>query len=237
MPECHGSTSRFAIYFCPRQDSLLFELGSQWLGRNAVSGKALDPDLPRGLAHPDWLRATQSPRRYGFHATLKPPFRLVEGANSEDLCNAVRAFASAHDAFEAPSLRVGTLGNFLALVLTEACEAFAEFAGECVRQFDSFRAPATEEEIANRLHDQLSEREREHVRRWGYPYVFDTWKFHMSLTGSLQNDSIPPLEKILARRFSSVCAHPVLVDSICIFHEPAPGSPLHLLERNDLRLR
>ena len=237
MPECCGSTSRFAIYFCPSQDSVLFQLGSQWLGRDAVSGKVLDPGLPRGLAHPDWLRATQSPRRYGFHATLKPPFRLVEGANSEDLRSAVRAFAAAHDAFEAPSLHVGTLGSFLALVLTDACQAFVEFAGACVRQFDSFRAPATEDEIANRLHDKMPEREREHVRRWGYPYVFDTWKFHMSLTGSLPKESLPPLEKILTQRFSSACGQPVLVNSICIFHEPAPGSPLHLFERANLRPR
>ena len=102
-------------------------------------------------------------------------------------------------------------------------------------EFDRFRAPATAEELTQRLHEKLSLREREHVLRWGYPYAFDTWKFHMSLTGSLPAHDLPPLEQHLRERFCAVSRQLLLVDSLCIFHEPHPGASFRIVERATLR--
>jgi putative phosphonate metabolism protein len=234
MAEINNNGARFAIYFSPRRESLLFELGSNWLGRNAIGCDDVDPVLPQGLSVDDWRRATESPRRYGFHATLKPPFRLAKGSTYEELRHALCEFAKNHKRFEAPRIQVSPLGRFLALTLSEPSPQFSEFAAECVTEFDRFRAAPTEPELALRLRDCISSREREHVRRWGYPYVFDTWKFHMSLTGSLPPESLPPLHRILMTRFEPTSAQPLLVDSICIFQEPYPGGPFRLIEEVDL---
>lgn len=234
MTSLNGSTSRYGIYFSPRSGARLHALGSQWLGRDAETGDALDPDLPESLTHDEWLRATKSPRRYGFHATLKPPFRLAEGMAFADLQSALRKFAAGHRSFEVPSLSISPLGRFLALILTEPSDAFSALAADSVSDFEMFRAPASEDELAQRLRDSLSPREREHVLRWGYPYVFDTWKFHMSLTGSLPPESLPPLALCLRERFAQISEQPMLVDSVCIFHEPYPGGPFQLVDRADL---
>lgn len=230
-------TSRYGIYFSPRPQTGLYELGSQWLGRDATSGEELDPALSNGLRSEEWRRATESPRRYGFHATLKPPFRLAEGTAYLDLLAAAYAFAERHPSFETPGLKVGRLGRFLALTLTEPSADLCMLADECVTEFDRFRALPTEQEMAVRLHDSLTEREREHVHRWGYPYVFDTWKFHMSLTGPLSPDILPTIESALTKRFAPVCGRSILVDSICIFHQPSPGNAFQLVEQIDLRAR
>lgn len=235
MPNPNGNTSRYAIYFCPSPSTPLYGQGSRWLGRDAATGAEFDPDLPDHIQYLDWLRATESPRRYGFHATLKPPFRLAEGATYEHLQATLHEVAERHDCFCAPSLRIGTLGRFLALTLSASCEEFRNLAAECVREFDRFRLPSTETELAHRLRDSLSPRERENVLRWGYPYVLDTWKFHMSLTGSLPPEELPPLEQYLRQRFASACSELLLVDSICIFHESHPGAPFCLLDRVSLR--
>lgn len=235
MTSANGNTSRYAIYFSPRPGVLLHALGSQWLGRDAITGKELDPDLPVSLTRDEWLRATDSPRRYGLHATLKPPFRLAEGMAFEDLQAALRDFAAGHRRFEIASLRIAQLGRFLALVLTEPSEIFSALAADSVGEFDRFRASAREEDLSRRLRDSLSAREREHVLRWGYPYVFDTWKFHISLTGPLPPEWLPPLETHLTARFADACEQPFVVDSVCIFHEPYPGAPFHLVDRADLR--
>lgn len=235
--QASADTSRYGIYFCPRQESPLFALGSQWLGRDALTGKDIDPELTNGLGRDEWRRATGSPRRYGFHATLKPPFRLAQGAAFDQLRTSVHTFAARHASFKAPPLQVGTLGHFLALTLADASQEFSHLADACVTEFDNFRAPATEHEIALRVRDSMPQREREHVFRWGYPYVFDTWKFHMSLTGSLAAELLPYMERILKQRFASVCGQPFVVDSICIFHEPSPGSPFLLVDRAKLGSR
>jgi hypothetical protein len=210
-------------------------LGSHWLGRDAITGESLDPALSNGLSSDLWREATESPRRYGFHATLKPPFRLAEGFRLEDLQAALHTFAAMRTRFDAPPLEVGTLGHFLALTLAEPSNQFVRLAGDCVSEFDRFRAQPTEEELERRLHDRLSSREREHVLRWGYPYVFDTWKFHMSLTGSLSADRLSPLEEHLRARFCAVSRRALPVDSICIFHEPFPGAPFSVVDRANLR--
>ena len=235
MFEMNGNAARYGIYFSPREGSRLHELGNRWLGRDAATGEPLDPGLPDAMPRDEWLRATQSPRRYGFHATLKPPFRLAEGAKYEYLQAALRDFAASHEQFDAPPLAVGTLGHFLALTLSKPSERFSHLADDAVRDFERFRAPASGSELAQRLRDSLSAREREHVMQWGYPYVFDTWKFHMSLTGSLPQHTLPPLADYLCGRFAPVCGEPLLVDSVCIFLEPSPGAPFRLLERAQLR--
>lgn len=235
MPDLSGNKSRYALYFCPSPSAPLYGQGSRWLGRDATTGAEFDPDIPDHIQYKEWLRATESPRRYGFHATLKPPFRMAEDATYENLQEALHEFAKRHDCFYAPSLRIGILGRFLALTLSASSEEFRKLATECVREFDHFRLPATEAELAQRLRDSLSPREHEHLLRWGYPYVLDTWKFHISLTGSLPPEALPPLEHYLCQRFASVCEEALLVDSVCIFHESHPGAPFHLLDRVYLR--
>jgi putative phosphonate metabolism protein len=235
MPNLSGNTSRYAIYFCPSPSAPLYGQGSRWLGRDAATGAEFDPDLPDHIQYKEWLRAIESPRRYGFHATLKPPFRLAEDATYENLQAALHEFAKRHDRFYAPSLRIGTLGRFLALTLSTPSEEFCNLAAKCVSEFDHFRLPSTEAELAQRLRDSLSPREREYVLRWGYPYVLNTWQFHMSLTGPLLPEALPPLEQYLRQRFASVCGEALLVDSVCIFHESHPGAPFHLLDRVYLR--
>jgi hypothetical protein len=200
-----------------------------------MTGIMLDPSLPDHIRHEDWLRVTNSPRRYGFHATLKPPFRLVDNVTFEDLRVALHDFARGHNSFYASPLAVGLLGRFLALTLSAPSEEFSDLATCCVQHFDRFRAPATDQETTRRLRDSLSRRERAYVVQWGYPYVFDTWKFHMSLTGSMHPKSIARFESYLRSRFAPVCEHPLLVDSVCIFYEPYPGSSFHLLDRASMR--
>src|ERR1700679_2733683 len=108
MPESNPNPSRYGIYFCPRSETPLHRMGSHWLGRDATTCATLDPDLPDLIRPADWLRVTGNPRRYGFHATLKPPFRLAEGVTVDDLQAALRDFAQKHDSFEAPRLGVRT---------------------------------------------------------------------------------------------------------------------------------
>jgi putative phosphonate metabolism protein len=225
------SSRRYAIYFAPAESSPLDRMGSHWLGRDARTGETAMPDLPPSISIEAWRTATEAPRRYGFHATLKPPFRLVTGARVEDMKETVRKFAETRQAFSLPPLSLGTLGRFLALVLSEPSPELHGLAAGCVRDLDAFRDPPDAAEIASRMHPSLHPAERQNLIAWGYPYVLDTWKFHMSLTSSLKPDDLGLFREHLAQRFHEVCEQPLLCDSICLFEEPAPNQPLLLMER------
>ena len=86
---------RFAIYYAPDPTSLMHELGSRWLGRDAFNGEALAQPFAADLAE-----FTSEPRRYGFHATLKPPFALKDEWSPAALEAAVEVLADTLRPFE-----------------------------------------------------------------------------------------------------------------------------------------
>ena len=200
-------------------------------GRDAQMSSRSTPDLPSTISDEAWRIATEAPRRYGFHATLKPPFKLAPGTSADDLKSALQAFAQTQKAFLLPRLTLGKLGRFLALILSEPSPAMHELAADCFREFDSFRASAEADDIAKRMHASLNEAERRNLLAWGYPYVLDTWKFHMTLTKSLDVQVLETFRDHLAGRFCAACEEPVMCDSICLFEEPAPNSAMLLTAR------
>ena len=182
---------RYAVYFAPPADGPLARFGAAWLGRDAAAtgSRPIRPPVP-GI-DPDLAeRITAEPRRYGFHATLKPPFALAEGRTEAELVASLRAFAAARRPFVAPPLRLAAIGRFLALMPDDAAPMLHALADDCVSTFDAFRAPPSEQELARRRRAPLTPRHDENLRRWGYPYVFESFRFHITLTGPIADDTL-----------------------------------------------
>jgi hypothetical protein len=210
---------RHAIYFAPPPDTLLHVLGSRWLGRDAVTGEVLEQPNVAGLA-----AVTGEPRRYGFHATMKPPFALRDTAHTEALLRALAALAAEERCMRV-SLKVALLDRFLALVPRGPCEPLHRIADRAVRELDGFRAPPSDDELARRRSAGLSARQERHLADWGYPYVFEDFRFHMTLTERLPAAEVERFEAAAVEHFAPVLAAPVLIDGLALFEEPAPGAP------------
>ena len=227
-------TARYALYFAPHGECPWNEFGSSWLGRCAERG--METPRPRivGIDPAVFASLTAAPRRYGFHATLKPPFRLARGATLAGLTQALERFCARQTAFRAPSLEVVELGDFLALVPAVKDPRIDALAAACLRGLDRFRALPTAAELARRRDGRLSPREDSLLQRWGYPYVLDRFRFHFSLSGSLR-DTLP--EAVAALRRAAVAAvaphagSPMVLDSICIFEEATAGADLRIVHR------
>lgn len=224
-------TARYAIYFCPETESALYRLGTAWLGYDAAAGADVAPDLPAGLGRADWRAATDAPRAYGFHATLKPPFRLADGTDEAGLREALAAFAASRPPVGDVALALDDIDGFLALAPAGEAAALYDLADACVAQFDTFRAPPSEAELARRRAGGLTDRQEAHLRRWGYPYVMDTFRFHMTLTGRLDMEARTRFRAILAGRFAEALARPVPVGSVCLFVQPSAESRFELRDR------
>ncbi len=174
---------RYAVYYAPEPGPLA-AFGAGWLGWDLAAGAEPEPvevaGLPRGREG-----LTETPRKYGFHGTIKPPFRLAEGASAEELQDAVGALAVRLKPVEMPGLALHRLGGFLALTPEGDARGLALLAGEVVMELDGFRAAPDAAEIARRRPEALSVRQREMLGAWGYPYVMDEFRFHLTLTGNL----------------------------------------------------
>jgi putative phosphonate metabolism protein len=225
-----GPDARVAVYYAPAVDDPLFAEAAVWLGRDPESGAPVpQPDIA------DIEEVTAEPRVYGFHATLKPPMRLAEGRQWFDVVQAADEVATGIAPFELPRLAVSDVHGFLALRETVDCPALQALADACVERLDPLRAPVTEAELARRRRAKLTARQDEMLVRWGYPYVLDTWFFHMTLTRRLSSEEkrlfMPAVEAHLARAIGAARR----VTDICLFVQSAPGAPFVIEQRLKLR--
>ncbi|MBC2772543.1 DUF1045 domain-containing protein [Rhizobium sp. AQ_MP] len=216
---------RYALYFAPSADDPLNLTAAEWLGRDAYTNVGYARAAEGGLSAENLDALTADPRRYGFHATLKAPFHLAEDKREADLLKAMEAFAADTSAFDIPSVTVGQLGQFFALVPESLHPPLQQFAADVVETFEPFRAPLSEADIARRKPDTLPPGQRENLMRWGYPYVFDDFRFHMTLTGPVPEAQAPVMAGILADRFASFIGRPLRIDGLVLFVEPERGAP------------
>jgi putative phosphonate metabolism protein len=225
-------SERYAIYFAPAAGSDLARFGDRWLGRDAQTGEAVPQPELDGL-DADRLRAlTEAPRHYGFHGTLKPPFHLANGCDVDDLRRAMAGFAARQAAFEIAALQLREIGDFLALVPAAPAPALSSLADACVTEFDAYRAAPDAAELAKRHAAGLTPRQAELLARWGYPYVLDEFRFHLTLTGPIAD----PTERkrvadILQPLVAPLLGQPMPVRELSLFHQPDRATPFHLIQR------
>ena len=215
---------RYAVYYAPR-DGAFSSAAAAWLGWDAVAGSEVpQPDLP-GIA-----ALTADPRKYGFHGTLKPPFRLAEGARVEDLTEAVAALAARLAPVEMSGLKLADLDGFLALIPTGDPAALLDLAAQVVMVLDPLRASLTEAEIARRRPESLTPRQRELLSTYGYPHVLEQFQFHLTLSGRQQGAEAAALRVAAIRHFDGLVPQTFRLEDLCLFGQDQDGR-FHLLHR------
>lgn len=226
-------TARYAIYLAPEPGSLLDVRTAAWLGRD-LAGNVVASPIPPGLTVKQARDITEAPRRYGFHATLKPPFSLVEGRTEDELLSAVATFCGHHRPFTAPVLHVRQLGEFLALVPSRPDPGLAELAAACVRCFDPFREPPGETEIGRRRAAGLTPSQERNLIDWGYPYVMEDFRFHMTLTGRIADRRARTrLAEWLENWLGQALAEPLRINAVAVYSQPSHDAPFVLRKRSE----
>jgi hypothetical protein len=86
------------------------------------------------------------------------------------------------------------------------------------------RAPPTPEETARRQPQSLSPAQQTMLARWGYPYVFDTYVFHITLTGKLQGEALSQAQAEIAAFADPLRGQPMAVPGVSVYVQPAPGA-------------
>lgn len=216
---------RYAIYYTPAQTDPLARIAARWLGRDAFSNETQTPPTVSQLSPAEIAYHTASARRYGFHATLKAPFQLADGTTERELDDAVSDFAGDIEPIALDSLVPTRLDGFLALTPGKPSAELDRFAGDVVTHFDRFRAPLTDAEVKRRSPDSLSPDQFRNLTQWGYPYVFENFRFHMTLTGRVAEQEVPQVRAAIDEVFAEALARPVAIDGIALFMEPEPGAP------------
>ncbi|OAF11600.1 DUF1045 domain-containing protein [Bradyrhizobium neotropicale] len=210
---------RYAIYYAADADSALSRFGAELLGYDAHSGNELPfPEDARRVA-PDWRDVSADPRKYGFHATLKAPMALTSGKTEAELAAACATFAARPRRIPVIRPVVDSISGFIAVIPAEPVDALQQLAADCARDFDAFRAALTADDRARRKPEKLSERQRDYLDRWGYPYVMEEFRFHMTLTGRLDAERRGPIIEMLRQRFVTLHLATLAINRIALFKQ------------------
>ncbi|PWT89175.1 MAG: phosphonate metabolism protein [Proteobacteria bacterium] len=207
--------ARFAVYFVPPSNSGLYELGASLLGYDCYSGEGRHRPADLRLEPQEWEGLTRAPRTYGFHATMKAPFRLQPTCTEAELTAAFHDFAVGMYVPPAINPVVGELGRFIAILPAHPCPAVDQLAADCVTAFDRFRRPAPAAERERRMAAGLSARQIAHLDQWGYPYVLEDFRFHMTLTGPIPAERRAAILMLLRQRFAEVTG-PLPIDALVL---------------------
>ncbi|MDX1781822.1 MAG: DUF1045 domain-containing protein [Thalassovita sp.] len=217
---------RFAIYYAPEAGALA-DFGASWLGWDLAAGVPVAHPRIAGL---DVAALTATPRKYGLHGTVKPPFRLAEGTDFEALAAAAERLCAAQASVILDGLELTRIGGFLALSVTGDCSALNALAATMVRGLDGFRAPLSEVELARRRKSRLNDRQDALLRQWGYPYVMDEYRFHITLTGRLPKGGEEAIRARLEPLITPLLPSPFAISDLCLVGEDGNGM-FHLIHR------
>jgi len=209
---------RYALFYTPT--GALARIGASWLGWDSAAGC---PVPHPQVATVDCAALTATPRRYGFHGTLKAPFHLADDMDLAGLQEAAAGFARHQKTVSAGSLHLSYAKGFVALRPVQDTVVLCEFAAKTVRTFDAFRAPMTPEEIAARRRARLSPRQETQMASWGYPYIFDDFHFHLTLTGRLPAKEADAVITVLAPLLKPVTPQPLMIDAITLMGADSAG--------------
>lgn len=208
---------RYAIYYTPSQNSPLQQAAISWLGYDAFDGRKVE--TTHGFDN-----QVSAPRKYGFHGTLKAPFHLAAGSSEKDLRSDFQRFAKASKPFVLPRLELTKIGSFFALVPSEPQPSLQRLADNCVSEFEKYRAPLSDADIKRRKPELLFEQQRQYLLEWGYPYIFDEFRFHLTLTGPVDEAASKDVETALHRHFDAHIGQPLFIDTIAIFEQKTPDA-------------
>lgn len=212
---------RYAIYYCPDVPTPLGRMGQEWLS----SSTEVD-----GISTQRRQLLLGDASRYGWHATIHAPFAPVSGASYGDVRAAVATLAQTFAAFEV-TLRLDRLAGFLSLRPTIDGIRERELAAACLYQLAPLRAPLPEEALACRSLG-LDAEELSLLRKHGYPYVLDRYRFHLTLAAPTTEFEEAAMRQWLQPRVAAL--PPTRIDALAICREAVPGAAFELLEQVSL---
>src|SRR5260370_39547643 len=159
---------------------------------------------------------------------------LAPGKTETELLAACERFAGKPRPIPLITPEVGSISGFIAVVPAEPSPEVERLAADCASEFDSFRAPLTPEDRARRNPFDLTPRQREYLDRWGYPYVMEEFRFHMTLTGRLDPARREPVMAMLRDRFSAIGLKTLAIDRIAVFRQDDAGSRFRIINHHVL---
>ncbi|WP_290919709.1 DUF1045 domain-containing protein [Halodesulfovibrio sp.] len=218
-------TARYAIYYTPPRNSLLESAGIHWLGRTPLRYGQIPKDIPEGFFKQEYYQIIEAPRWYGFHGTIRAPFELAKNVTPEAFIKEISQICRNHAPFSFAGLSINCFGGFLALTPTAASPDLLKLHSDLTRRLDHLRPQLSRFDLKRHLDKKLSERQERLLRRFGYPFVLEEFKFHMTLTGTIEDRLRRSYKEKLESILNPYLTESIPVNEVTVFMQPDRKTP------------
>jgi len=214
-----NSGSRYAIYFVPAADRPLFRFGRGVLGYDCYTGETVAYPAFDAIDPAECAALTREPSIYGFHATLKAPFRLLPSVDEAALIETFVGFAASRHAIPVIEPCIRTLGPFV-VVTARRVRGAGRTGGTLRHRVRPFPRAADARRARAALGGGLSQAEIARLDQWGYPFVFDTFRFHMTLAGPVAPERREAVLASMQEAFVRLCGDAdLIVDRVALLRQ------------------
>ncbi len=222
--------SRFAIYYAPPKGSVLEEFGKYWFGWDPLVAKFINNKQRINYLNRFGIKNLKSidnnilmAKKYGFHGTLIPPFKLNNNYNRKKLFKKIEVVAKKYKKFNFYKFKLKKIDNFYAFVQSKKNNNINKLSNRLVRELFKFRSPLTKKEIDRRNPSKLSKLQLSILYKWGYPYLMSQFNFHMTLASEVSGNKLYFELKKIEKNKEIILNETNDFDKIYIFGENQKG--------------
>lgn len=222
--------SRYAIFYAPPKESNLEEFGRYWFGWDPLNAKLINNKRRinylnrfgiKNLINID--KNVLIAKKYGFHGTLIPPFKLNKNYSTNTLFKKTEEIAKKLKKFKFYKFKLKKINNFYAFVQNKKNNNINKLSNRLVRELFKFRSPLTKKEIDRRNPSKLSKLQLNILYKWGYPYLMSEFNFHMTLASEVTGNKLYLELKKIERNKEIILNEINNFDKIYIFGENQKG--------------
>ena len=222
--------SRYAIYYAPPKESNLEEFGRYWFGWDPLNAKLINNKRRINYLNGFGIKNLKNidknvliAKKYGFHGTLIPPFRLNKNYSTNLLFKKTEDIAKKFKKFKFYKFKLKKINNFYAFVQNKKNNNINKLSNRLVRELFKFRSPLTKKEIDRRNPSKLSKLQLNILYKWGYPYLMSEFNFHMTLASEVTGNKLYLELKKIERNKEIILNEINNFDKIYIFGENQKG--------------
>ena len=222
--------SRYAIYYAPPKESNLEEFGRYWFGWDPINAKSINNKQRINYLNGFGIKNLKNidknvliARKYGFHGTLIPPFKLNKNYSTKTLFKKTEKIAKKFKKFKFYKFKLKKINNFYAFVQNKKNNNINKLSNRLVRELFKFRSPLTKKEIDRRNPSKLSKFQLNILYKWGYPYLMSEFKFHMTLASEVTGNKLYSELKKIENNKEIILNEINNFDKIYIFGENQKG--------------
>ena len=189
--------SRYAIYYAPPKESSLEEFGRYWFGWDPLNAKLINNKQRINYLNRFGIKNLKNidknvliAKKYGFHGTLIPPFKLNKNYSTNKLFKKTDEIAKKFKKFKFYKFKLKKINNFYAFVQNKKNSNINKISNRLVKELFKFRSPLTKKEIDKRNPSKLSKLQLNILHKWGYPYLMSEFKFHMTIASEVTGNKL-----------------------------------------------